>query len=1164
MIKDRNSCLQYGLVLEKQFGSLGKIIERRYKVIIAIWLIALIVLLPFAAKSASVTNYNVELTGVSKNSMATEAQNILNKEFKSGNNTGNGTVVVLFFSSPLYSHDSYDVWEYINSTYYSQLKNIGITNVTSPYPIATKVLNSVGNVTYLIFREVYNASNGTRSSFTKLNSSLNEMENAVIQLKAIDLAYLSTMKNITVAVSSYSSLFGRYQTALVNASSLIYGIPIQYVQVFELVSSEYPTLTPEEWNYLSYSEFLSESDNLGNSSTALAYFNSFYYEWNSTTSSQPSLLPSQRLNQSIEYAFQSFSSYLNNTEKEMFGAVYTSLNTSSYVNPALRIRIIDSLIYNLTYQYGSANLDIFNATYLNFINGGNRTELAVNLTGYIIQNRDPLVSNFTQYLFNENASQFSHYFYNVSLINYNFLYRQLTSSNINESVSAISNSLNVSEEKVYSSLLNNSISSLKPYFVNITAEKISPLSSAVGKNSSYMVSFFLSQSPHNSSLYFTESFLEKEFAGYPYFSITNPAQLVNISNASKGFAGSYLDGNYSLSGLEFNSSLFSSLVPGNLSGFIVLLSFKTSSLNSTQLGTLNSYISQVHSRFPEVPLYYTSADEIAHGIEKTAYSGLVFSLIIGIIVSIIIVGIFFRSPILAFIPFLFFVVSFGIVLGITYLVFGIFMKSTLSFIVTTLSSILILGLSTDYSVYILNRYLKERSDDKLGNTMEWAGHAVFTSGLTVIISYTVLALFNIPIIGDGGFVNALGITVSLGVALTLLPSFIYLFGNKIQEKNRRVSFRKIARISASHRKAFVVALVILFIGALVVYEVTPTSFDLFSLVPNNTGKIGYYDIVSAYGGDRLSPAFVILSFPGPFYSDGAFNGSEMKTLDKVTSSLLNDSSVSGIETVTYPFGYRINPLSIPGSENAVNVTLNQSLSFVGKNSRDVLIYVYVKYVSYTQQGIDAVSHIDSIMKSTVPHGISYYVGGPAQGLIDSSKSITTSTYEIVEILGTIIFVVLALQLSSLFTPLRLLFNVGTSALVAVSLFYLVFYYVKHLPIIVFGPLFVIVTLFGVGLDYDIFLVTRAREAVMKGKSDEEAIEEAIEENASVVLALGFILAGVFGSLIFSPIGIISEVGFSITVGVLIDTLISWLFLIPALMLVLKKYNWWPSKISRGV
>ncbi|MEM0312834.1 MAG: MMPL family transporter [Thermoplasmatales archaeon] len=1145
-------------MLERQFGSLGKIIKKRYKIIIALWLIALVIFLPFAAKSASVTNYNVELTGVSKNSMATEAQSIMNKEFNKSNATGNGTVLVLYFASPFGSSESYSIWNYINSTYSEQLSGAAVKNATSAYPIANKVLNSLGNTTFLIIKEIYNASNSTKNSFLKFNSSLNSLENITQELRGADYAYVTTIKNVTIAVTSYSTIFKVYFNSLENASNLIYGIPLEFLSVYMQVSAEYRNLTPEEWNYISYKLFMNETGYLGNSSAPLSYFNSFYYAWNSSTSSQPEIAPLARLNSSIEYAFTAFSSYMNTSEKEIFGSVYDSLNVTSYSNSTIRRDILDKVLYNVTEQYGTADEAIFNATYYNFLFNGSVLSLSQNITGEIIEEHSPSISTLTQYLFNETGLQFAHSFTNLTVINDTFLINQISSSRLNESLSSLSRTFNISSESLYSSLLNNSISSLRPYFIDFAAKKIDPISSLVNTSSEDMVNYFISNTPYNSSSHFSSLFLENQFRGYPYFNIANPEKFVRIANASKGSVASSIQGNYTASGISFNSSLFSPLVPENLSGFMVLISFNSQSLNSSQLQIANSYISDLENRFSNVPIYFTSADEIAHGIEKTAYSGLLFSLVIGIIVSIFIVGIYFRSPILALVPFLFFAVSFGITLGITYLVFGIILKSSLSFIVTTLSSILILGLSTDYSVYMLNRYLKERSEDKLGSTMEWAGHAVFTSGLTVIISYTVLALFNVPIIGDGGFVNALGITISLGVALTLLPSFVYLFGPRIREKSRILNFRKVARVSRDHRKILVAVLVLLFIGAIVIYEITPTSFDLFSLVPNNQGKAGYYDIVKSYGADELSPAFIILNFTSPFYYNNSFNTSDLEILNNVSKNLTMDPSVSQIQTVIYPFGYKVNIQSLTGSSAAVNATINRSLTFIGKDRSTVLIYVYGKYVSYTQQGINSVGKIDQIMKNVVPKGVSYYIGGPSQDLIDSSQSITSSTYKIVEILGSIIFVVLALQLTSVFTPLRLLFNVGTSALVAVSLFYIVFYYVDHLPIIVFGPLFVIVTLFGVGLDYDIFLVTRAREAVMKGKSDEEAIEEAIDENASVVLVLGFILSGVFGSLIFSPIGIIKEIGFSITVGVLIDTLVSWLFLIPALMLVMKKYNWWPS------
>ncbi|MEM4950223.1 MAG: hypothetical protein QXS75_02655, partial [Thermoplasmatales archaeon] len=181
-------------MLERQFGSLGKIIKKRYKIIIALWLIALVIFLPFAAKSASVTNYNVELTGVSKNSMATEAQSIMNKEFNKSNATGNGTVLVLYFASPFGSSESYSIWNYINSTYSEQLSGAAVKNATSAYPIANKVLNSLGNTTFLIIKEIYNASNSTKNSFLKFNSSLNSLENITQELRGADYAYVTTIK----------------------------------------------------------------------------------------------------------------------------------------------------------------------------------------------------------------------------------------------------------------------------------------------------------------------------------------------------------------------------------------------------------------------------------------------------------------------------------------------------------------------------------------------------------------------------------------------------------------------------------------------------------------------------------------------------------------------------------------------------------------------------------------------------------------------------------------------------------------------------------------------------------------------------------------------------------------------------------------------------------
>ncbi len=1148
-------------MLEGQFGSLGKFIRKRYKVIIIIWIVSLVILLPFTAKSIGVTNYNVQFSGTSDHSMSSQAQALMSSQFgNSSNGSSNGTVVVLFVESPFESPSSYSVWTAINSSYESNLTGIGVTGIVSPYTIANSVVDSLSSSSLTIYKEVSNASNSSIAGFRLFNSSLNGISSFVIALKTVDFYYNSTYHNISYAVFSYSSLFSSYNAAIDNVSALIYGVPTQFFAIYSSLPSYYSV--PHR-DVIAKQLLLNNTANLGNNQTALSYFGLFYQAWNNSTYYNSSLPQYYRLNNSITQAFNQFANYIPPGESELFNSVYSGFNVTSFSNNSTRESITLRLLYSLTYSYGSGNPYIFNATYENFISKGNDTLLSETLTGSILNSSDSRISTLTTLNFNMTPVQFSIVFGPWISVNDSLLQSQLNESSLAPSIVNLYQSFDIPPSVFYRSILTNDTYALNKYFVDFTASKLTPLSSALNQNSTEMVKTFLSEGSKSSALIYSSAFLKNHFAGYPYFSFVNPEKFVNMSLSSGGNISKVLEGNYSNSGIALNAALFRDLVPNDFSGYLVILKFSQSSLSGAQLDTLNSYIANIQIAHPASKIYFTSGDEISHGIESTAYSGLMFSLIIGIIISIIIVGIYFRSILLAFVPLIFFGVSFSITLGIVYIIFGMIEKTTLSFIVTTLSSILILGLSTDYSVYMLNRYLRESSGEKIETTVRWAGHAVFTSGVTVILSYVVLAIFNVPIIGDGGFVNALGIAISLGVALTLLPSFIILLSKRMKPRKTLVSFTKVAKVSRNHRKALVALLVVIFVATVVVYETTPTSFDLFSLIPNNPGKAGYYEMTAAFGGDYLSPSYVLLTFPSQVYQDGHFNHTDIGIIDKVSSALLNYSAVAQIQTVTYPFGEAVNLSSIGGSALSAGTILNQSLSYIGRDGSTILINVTTKHVSYTQQGIDEISHIDEIVKQATPSGVSYLVGGSAQGLLDSSNNIDLTTYKIVEILAVIIFLVLAFQLTSLFTPLRLLFNVGTSALLAVAIFYAVFHYIMNLPIIVFGPLFVIVTLFGVGLDYDIFLVTRTREAVMAGKSDDDAIAEAINENASVILVLGFILSGVFGSLIFSPIGIISEIGFSITAGVLIDTVISWLFLIPALMLVMEKYNWWPSHIRKG-
>jgi putative drug exporter of the RND superfamily len=120
----------------------------------------------------------------------------------------------------------------------------------------------------------------------------------------------------------------------------------------------------------------------------------------------------------------------------------------------------------------------------------------------------------------------------------------------------------------------------------------------------------------------------------------------------------------------------------------------------------------------------------------------------------------------------------------------------------------------------------------------------------------------------------------------------------------------------------------------------------------------------------------------------------------------------------------------------------------------------------------------------------------------------------------------------------------------------------NLPILDFAPLFVVVTMLGVGIDYDIFFVTRIREEALKGKSDDEAIKTALDKTWVTIFGLGLVLATIFSSLVATDIALLQEMGFVVAAAVIIDVGIMILFFVPALMGIAERFNWWPSKLAQ--
>ena len=678
---------------------------------------------------------------------------------------------------------------------------------------------------------------------------------------------------------------------------------------------------------------------------------------------------------------------------------------------------------------------------------------------------------------------------------------------------------------------------------------------------------------------------EAYFTGSPLISV-NPAQLplfVKDVNASikQGIAVNTTVGKM-LQSQDFSSLaavpapyVYHQFVGYDNSTVITILTTNVN-LTTSQVDHIGSIYGSNINPLPNSSYYIAGSSALSNQLASESLSGMVRALIIGIVLSVIIVGVFFRSPVAAFLPLAVFGMSAAISISLNALLYKYILHGTISFITPTLLLILLLGLSSDYVVYIMSRYrkkLRRNKDEAAPITSRWAGHAVFTSGITVGISYVVLWLSNVPIFSDSGITNAIGVVIAVLIANTFLIAVMSRAKSKVfwpykvyndDHLPAEKSMKRVADFVVNNKGKILVLFIISALFGTYLYSVTPTNMDVFKLVPSSSGIQAIEVVNNSFNGDFFDRGFVILEFSSPVMSGNNYNMSEVKAITSVEQKLISSSQISQVYGPTFPFGQYTNISLSDVSLNHTSQYRSQINSYIGNDSRYVIIDFQLKSLAYEGASSNFVRNLPQLIGNT-SNGVTYnaYVGGLTESLNDSYSFTLSSFVKMVPILSIAIFIVLLIQISSLLTPIRLIFMVFASVIISLALAYLALHFYAGLPILIFLPMFTVITLLAVGLDYDIFMVSRVREEVYKGHTDEEGIKTSITENGGVIITLGTLLFATFGSLAFSGIGIIQEIGIGLAFGVLIDTFISWPFFVPSVMLYLHRFNWWPSKIGRN-
>ena len=526
--------------------------------------------------------------------------------------------------------------------------------------------------------------------------------------------------------------------------------------------------------------------------------------------------------------------------------------------------------------------------------------------------------------------------------------------------------------------------------------------------------------------------------------------------------------------------------------------------------------------------------------------------IIGLAVAAVVLFVMLGSLIAAGLPVLSAILGVGISASITMAISGfIEMTST----TPILGVMLGLAVGIDYSLFLLNRHRKQLKTGmelqySIGLATGTSGNAVTFAGLTVIIALAALNLTGIGFLGLMGTMGAVAIAMAVLIALTFTPAMMSLIGMKVlNKKERKALLSEEARHEAEEPKN---ALKPVLATKHPVLSVLAVGIILgVAAIPASEMRLGLPDGSSEPLDSTTYRAFSLVSD-----NFGAGANGQISTVVTMPQPVLEEDLLELQAALAEQFF---------GLEN-VMAALPAAIS----EDRQTLLFQVIPEsgpaTEATEELVFAIRGLEQQIESEF--GAELGVTGITATNIDISDKLAEA---LPLYLGTVLLlslVLLILVFRSILVPLiasaGFLLTVFATfgAVVAVYQWgWLGFLFGVHDPgpVLNFLPTILIGILFGLAMDYQLFLASGIREAYVHGKSPKDAINHGIHLSRSVVIAAALIMITVFGGFAFNHLTLVRPIGFGLAIGVLIDAFLVRLILVPAVMSLLGKSAWWLPK-----
>ncbi|MFE1249537.1 MMPL family transporter [Streptomyces sp. NPDC058766] len=532
--------------------------------------------------------------------------------------------------------------------------------------------------------------------------------------------------------------------------------------------------------------------------------------------------------------------------------------------------------------------------------------------------------------------------------------------------------------------------------------------------------------------------------------------------------------------------------------------------------------------------------------------------IIGIAVAAVVLVITFGSLVAAGLPLLTALVGVGIgVSTITALASALDLGSTTSILATMIG----LAVGIDYALFIVSRYRAELAEGRereeaAGRAVGTAGSAVVFAGLTVVIALVGLSVVNIPMLTKMGIAAAGTVAIAVLIALTMIPALLGYAGRKVRPAGQkgklpgrsRTRQDTPARPNLGTRWAsFVVrrpvAVLLLGVIGLGAAAVPAASLELGlpddGSQPVSTTQRRAYDLLSeGFGPGVNGPLVVVVDARGSDDPKAAFTraGDEIKGLeDVVTVTPAQPNQAGDTATITVVPG---SPPSSVATEDLVHGIRDAGTGIKAGTGADVLV-----------------------------------TGSTAMN-IDVSEKLNDALVPYLVLVVGLAFLLLIVVFRSILVPLKAALGFLLSVTAALGAVVAVFQWgwlsdlvgVEQTgPVMSMMPIFMVGVVFGLAMDYEVFLVTRMREAYVHGEKPTQAVVTGFRHGARVVTAAAVIMMAVFAGFIGSSDSMVKMIGFGLAIAVLFDAFVVRMAVVPAVLALLGRKAWWlPGWLDRAL